>query len=309
MFLWTQSGLPQNSDPKADTTKSQTQEASDTLKGRFLKRNKAISEKVDQAADDLDVYLAGDEYTKKENRTQVILRNGVDWSEGGVWDYSPHLDVSLHLPNVERKWKLRFTSYDPEEEEQGIERRRLRQRARREDYGASLILLEELGDFDVEFRPRVEISDGLEITHLLRLSTSVDINKVNIAERIELFGRPETGTGQLAGIDLTYHFTPQSAVSLVNEEEYVDKGNLFSTNHGLWLTHLLNTTMKTRTGVLFESDNQPHFRMEQYSFFTSFSHEVLRQALHYKLTPRLAFPREESFSGHAGLYIEIDVLF
>ena len=109
---------------------------------RMIRTNILISEELDKTAGMIDHFLADGKQTSEKNATTLTLENRIDWIDGEDISYKPHVDIDLHLPNLEEKWKLRFTSYDEDSQERGINRNRLKTQAPRENYGASLSIFE-----------------------------------------------------------------------------------------------------------------------------------------------------------------------
>ena len=81
-----------------------------TLEKRAIRASKRLSERVEKAAHSIDMAIAGKKYTKQKNDSQVTLSQLVSHTEGGVLKNSTDLGVNLRLPNVEKRWQLRFSS-------------------------------------------------------------------------------------------------------------------------------------------------------------------------------------------------------
>src|SRR5277367_6019905 len=72
-----------------------------------------ITKAIDSAATSIDLALAGGKkLVNTLNVTRLTIRNQINWPQGGPFAYTPHLDVRLHLPNLEKKWQLKFITYD-----------------------------------------------------------------------------------------------------------------------------------------------------------------------------------------------------
>src|SRR5262245_58215484 len=76
-----------------------------------------VEQFVEDLSEGLDVILAGRKYKDaKKNESQIKIRSSLIYREGGKLDKRTRFSANLRLPNLERRWQLRFTSYDEEEE-------------------------------------------------------------------------------------------------------------------------------------------------------------------------------------------------
>lgn len=321
-------------DPPRTTSKKSKATATRTTKKRVVRRRKAPppppkeeegffqktllktsdfgAKTIDTMSNKLDMMLAGEKTTNKKTTSKLILRNDFYSLEGRKQiDYKLRADVRLNLPNLEEKWTLNFTSYDDDEDERGIQRNRLKTAPRPENYGASVMLLKKLGDIDFTFRPKLQLVDKRIVTsHLLRFESEADMKTYKILPRLELFAKASTGTGQLFAINFEYMVNDKFVLALINEEEYVDFENTFSTNHELALLQSLSKSKSLKYATLFESSSEPdNFHLTQYTFYLSYKHMLYKDKLHYAVSPRLIFPESTGYSHLLALVLNIDFIF
>src|SRR5687768_12772401 len=109
----------------------------DSLEQDLIRGNITVSEWIDDAAEELDLFLTGRKLTKKSNKTNIRIENTTNWVEAEGVKNETHVNVNLRLPNVEEYFKLTFSSYD-EKQERSIRRRYLHQQRRRENFGATV---------------------------------------------------------------------------------------------------------------------------------------------------------------------------
>jgi hypothetical protein len=283
--------------------------ASGGFTSTLLEQHKRAAEAIDSMSIGLDKYLSGLDETNEKNRSAVIFKNGFFWREGGVTSKSFHIDLKIHLPKLQEKWALRFTSYDDDDDERGINRRRLKTGPKEESYSTSVAFFKRLGDVDVTFRPKVQIKKTVETSHLLKFSSKAKTKYFLLRPRLELFGRSDTGTGELVGLDFEYELGPKHILVLANEQEYVDFENKYSTNHELALGHGISATQSMKYAALYESHNKPAFHLVRYTYYVTYGHTLYKDLLRYSLTPNLVFAEEEKFSGAAGLNAGLDIIF
>lgn len=299
--------------PKKKRKKKQPakEENNDVIKDAYLKTNQVTVDAVKSVSNKIDMLLTGEKTTNEKTKSSLTIRNIGYWSEGSsTITYKPRFDLRLHLPNLQEKWSVNFTSYDDDQEEVGIRRNRLQTQAPPESYGANVVLLKKLGNVDVTFRPKLQLRDKRVTTaHLLRFQSEADMKTYKIIPRLELFARADTGTGELAAINFEYEFNEKFTATLTNEEEYVDLNNAFNTNHEIGLLHAVNDTQSLKYAVLFESNDKPNFHLEQFTTYVSFRHSMYKNKLAYSLSPRLVFPRSYDYKNRLAFAAEIDFIF
>ncbi|MGE0526025.1 MAG: hypothetical protein AB7P49_03100, partial [Bdellovibrionales bacterium] len=155
-----------------------------TLRERALETTESISHQIQRAARQLDLVLAGKKYTDKENDSEIKISQLVTWSEGGQLRTSTDFGINLRLPNLEKRWQLRFSSFDEREEERNVRQRRIRTAPREQENGASfLFFYRELGNVKTTFQPRLELKDPLEMSYTLRFESSAEEGRLRLAPR------------------------------------------------------------------------------------------------------------------------------
>jgi hypothetical protein len=281
-----------------------------TLEEQLIETNVEVSRKIDEIAERADLYVANDKYVDVPNKSRLVLYNGFEFAEGGVFRYRPRIGVKLHLPNVQEKLQLRFTSYDEDEVDRGINESRQRPASKEKTYGTSLALFQDLGKVKTEFRPRVEyLEHEIQTSYLFRFFSEAKRGSFSIEPEAQLFARSDTGTGQFVGINFGFQLTSSNHLTLLNEEQYTDGDNTFSTNHGFRFDHAYNDAMMQRTTLIVESDNRETYHLRQTTLSTSFRHKLRKEVLHYGITPYLTFPKDKAFHPVASLDTSLELIF
>ncbi len=293
----------------ASNDKKAAGSAEESFENRMIKKNKIISGELDKTATILDHFFTGGVNTDDKNETDLTITNRLDWVDGSDITYKPNVSISLHLPNLEKKWKLRFTSYDEDSQERGINKNRLKNTAPEEKYGVSLILLQKLGKLDVTFRPKVEFKDTVTTSFLLRFERKKQVGRLLFKPRLEFFGRSDTGAGQFAAINWDIPLGKIFTLSFLNEEQYENTNHLLSVTHGLALSHPYNDSMSQSYSLNFEYGRRPAYHLERYTFASSFSHRWYQNIIHYSFTPYLIWSEDRSFSGKLGISMSFDFIF
>lgn len=281
----------------------------ESLDQTLIEKNREISEKIDDAAAATDIYLSGKEYVDEPNRTRIIIFNNLKWRQSQKPTFSPHLGVRLHLPNLQKKFQLRFTTYDEDVEERGINKNRYKTEQRENNYGTSLALFQDLGKVKTEFRPRIEFRDKLETSYIFRFFSEAKVKFFILQPEIQLFARSDSGTGQYAALNFTFELSPANNLSLINEEQYTDGDNTMSTNNGFRWVHTYNKVMAHEYSVIFESNNRAKYHLERYTIASGFNHQVYRNVLHYTVTPYLVCEKPRKFKPEAGIDFRLEIIF
>ncbi len=276
---------------------------------RMIRTNILISEELDKTAGMIDHFLADGKQTSEKNATTLTLENRIDWIDGEDISYKPHVDIDLHLPNLEEKWKLRFTSYDEDSQERGINRNRLKTQAPRENYGASLSIFEKFGRVETTFRPRLEFKDTIQTSFILRLESPFEHTDVVIRPKVEFFGRSDTGTGQFAALNFDFPLSEIFLISLINEQQYTNTEHYLDVTHGIGFTHFYNDSMHQNYRFNLEYNNKPAYHLSRYTFSSSFNHELYRNIFHYSVIPYVAWSEKKDFSGKFGLELLFEFIF
>ena len=295
------SGEPKESAPAPQESPS--------LEDSLIEKNRSIAKKFDSYADRIDLFFAEDRLVEEENKTSIKIVNPVKWSEGGRFEFSPHFGVMLHLPNLQERFKVRFTSYDEDKTEVGTNKRRYREPENDRAYGTSFELIQELGSVRTTFRPRVEFSDHLLTSYLIKFESTVDHAFWSFEPEFQLFARSDVGTGQFLSFNTTFLIDRTNALRVINEEQYTDGNNTMTTNHGFEIKHIYNQKMEHLYTLLFQTSNRETFHNELIVLRSQFQHKLRPEILHYSITPLLNFPKDRRFHSEAELSVGVTVLF
>lgn len=271
--------------------------------------NRVLSKMIDDAADEIDAYVANQRTVSEPNQSRLVLYNRFLISEGGKREYFPRIGAKLHLPNLQEKLQVRFTTYDEDAEERGINENRQAPTQQEKSYGTSVALFQQLGNVSTEFRPRVEYIDGLLTSYLFRFSSVAERGAFSIEPELQLFARSDSGTGQFLATNLALKLTKVDHLRIYNEEQYTDGDNTMRTNHGFGWERQLTEDMSLRNALIFESNNRETYHLDQYVFSTAFRHRLLRNVLHYSVTPIMVMAKSRSFHPLASLDLRFEVIF
>ena len=289
----------------------------------MIAQNKQLSRNLDDLAREIDLLLASRRVSEKTNKTRAILSGFMESREGRAPEYSAHINLDLRLPNLEEEWKLKFSSYDEEDEFEGLDRNRYGAQPQEQKYGASIAYVREIKSVKTTLRPRIELKDPLVSGFLLKLENVVRLTFMDVKSQLKLFAHSEDGTGQAFTIDFERKLTSSTVLRLFNEQQYLEKDNLFIVAQGPSILYKINDRMALSPTFSFQSTNRhtpedravtpqtrhPGYHLEGYSFYVSFRHQLYKNILHYQVTPNWAFTKEYQFKGRAGVNLNIEVIF
>ncbi len=213
------------------------------------------------------------------------------------------------MPNLQEKLQLRFTTYNEDQEERGINESRYKSIPNEKNYGTSLALFQELGNIAVEFRPRLEFTDRFETSYLFKFTSEAEIGSFTIDPEVQLFARSDSGTGQFVSLNFDYSIDQENLVSLINEEQYTDGDNTLTTNHGFRWGHIYTKDTSQQTRLIFESNNRETYHLERYVLSSTLGHKLYNNILHYSVTPVFTFEKTKSFHPEAGLDFRFEIIF
>ena len=268
-----------------------------------------FSKSIEKTAEKTDLLLAGKKYTDKVNETSISLSQLVGLVEGGRERSSTDFGINLRLPNLEKRWQLRFTSYDEEEEARDLQQRRVRTRGRDRDYGAGLFFFRKLGNVKVTYQPRLALKDPLEVSHNLRFESVADQKPLRLAPSLRLFAEPEKGTGVFGAIEFIAELNKFTSFSVQNEAEYRERGNYFLSQHGVGIDYALTDDKGVGFATIVGLNNRPTYHLDILTLAPAYSHEIYLKRLKYSLTPYLAFAKGDNFKGKAGISLTVELVF
>lgn len=268
-----------------------------------------IEDGVDYTAERIDVMLAGKRYTREANESNASLTQFISYTEGGLIKNSTDFGVNLRLPNLEKKWQLRFSSFDEREEERRTSQRYVRTEPRPKEYGAAVRFFRQLGNVRATFQPRLELRDPLEMSYILRFESIGERKRLKVAPKLELFADAQKGTGEYSSFNVNYDLTKVWELLFINDQEYRDFDNLLTVNNGTSISRALNDQMSAGATLMFLSTNRPLYNLEQYTFAPGFSHILAVNRIRYVVSPYIIFARMNSWKGVTGISANMDITF
>jgi hypothetical protein len=276
-----------------------------TLEQRAQEMTDAFARQIDNTAESIDIMLAGKKYTKKANTSNIRISQFVTHSEGGLTRLSTDFGLNLRLPNVERRWQLRFTSYNEEEENRDLTQQRVRTRPRERDYGAGLMFFEKLGKIRTMFQPRLQLKNPLEISYITRFESEAKVGAVRLMPRLDLFADPVKGTGQFFSLGFAYDLAPRWVLELQNTEEYRERGNFFVTQHEIAVDYALKSDEALGAAITAVSHNRAHYHLEDLTASTTFTHQFSPDRFALSLSPFVTFAHAVHFKGNIGVTLNL----
>jgi len=280
-----------------------------SLEKAFIFTNIAVSDWFDSAADGLDMFLIGRRVTEAKNKTRFRVENNTYSVEGSDPVNFTGVGVLLNLPNVEKYWKLKFTSYDEQEENRDVRRNYLRQTPREQNYGATVGVFRKLGKVRTAFEPRIELTDPLKISHSLQFESVADMKNYKINPKLEFFASASRGLGTYQRINFNYELSKIFTLTWINEAEYQEKIRFYNVTHGLSLGHFFSEKQVLSYTVLTNSNNRPNYHFDSINFSVAWSEILYKNMLSYQFVPNYDFSRANNFRGRAGASFNITLNF
>lgn len=272
-----------------------------TLEQRAQEMTDSLAKHLGSTAESIDLLIAGKKYTTKANSSSASLTQLFNHAENGVFKKSTDFSLNLKLPNVERRWQLRFTSYNEEEENRDLTQQRVRTRPRERDYGTALLFFQKLGKVRTMFQPRLLLKDPLEMSYLLRFESDAKVRAIKINPRVDLYADPVKGTGEYASLEFNMDLNKRLNLSNQNTEEYREHDNYFSTQHGISLDYSLKEDEALGCSVTAGSNNNGHFHLDSLTVATAFSHQFSPDRFNVSLSPYIGFGKSVHFKGNVGV--------
>lgn len=267
-------------------------------------QNKNLSVWFNDFAQDIDLFLAGKQLTQKENFSRLKFENITQSTEGHVVTNDFSASAILHLPNVEEYWQLKFTSYDELNERRKSQKSYLRSK-RQENYGATISLFRKLGNIHTTFQPRIELKNPIKVSHSLSFESEANTTYFNLNPKLELYASADKGTGVYWALNFLFSIDNSHTLTFINDGDYVAQTHQESVTNGFSLLTSLSDKMSYSKGILFFSNNRPHYHLDGYSFYFTWNHTIYKNIFSYHLTPHLDFNVDDCFRGRSGLSLEL----
>lgn len=309
IFLFAAAAHSQQSDIKAVHDAEADSTGVHSFEERSIEFSKFISQKLEQAAEKIDITLAGKKYTRKKNPSTINVTQYVTHLEDTGLTTSTDFGINLRLPNFEKRWQVRFSSYDEDKENRDLSQRRVRTRTRERDFGASFQFFETLGKIKTTFQPRLKLASPPTLSYILRFQSEAKGKNIRLVPRVDFFTDPDKGTGEFFSLDFQWEISKRSDLSLTSSEEYRDHENYFTTQHGISYDYSLTPARAIGGSYSLRSINRPSFGLDSMTVAGAYTQEILREVLKYSISPFLDFDKDYHFKGKAGITLNMEAVF
>ena len=289
-----------SSDKEGEKTRTFEQKAIDAAK--------SVGHGFDWMANKLDLYLAGKRYTRVKNDTSVNIRQTFRYEEGGLLRPSTDFGLNLRLPNVEKRWALRFASYDEEAEQRDLTERRAQTRPRPQEYSAGFVFFQKLGDISTSFQPQLQLKDPLEMKYTLRFESEAKNDRVRLVPKFQLFADPNRGTGEYFSAEVVVALDEFTDLSIENSEEYQGGQTLWRTQHGVAVDHELSDTRGIGASVSASSSTLNAYHLEGFTLAVTYGETLSKDLLRWRVTPYWAFSKGYAFKGRNGVTLSVELI-
>lgn len=285
----------------------------------LIEKNKEISKEIDDIATSIDEFLSSRREVKR-NRSSVNLMGFSEFREGGYFKQTGHVNLALKLPNTEKDWMIKLSSYDEEDEFEGLQRNREGARPQSEKYGTSVGFARSLKGINATVRPRIEFKDPLVSSFLFKLEQTMKFSGFNLRWQSKFFAHSVDGTGEAFALDFDKKLSKKILLRLFNEEQYLDKYHQFTVSQGPSILYTWSDRMAISKTISFNSANRnfrppddPYgagsYHLSSYNFIVSFNHKLYKNIFHYRVTPSLNFEKFNNFKGKAAMIFTTEIIF
>lgn len=270
---------------------------------------KFVSRNLKWSANKIDLFLAGKKYTAKPNPTSANLSQYVTYLEGGHVKTSTDFGLNMRLPNVEKRWQLRFSSYDEDKENRDLSQRRVRTQARPTDYGAAFQFFEKLGNIKTTFQPRVVLKNPVGINYILRFETVGEIKRFRVVPRVDFFADAGKGTGVYSSLEFQWEISRDSDLTWNNSQEYRDQENYYLVQHGFSYDHSVGYNKAIGGSVTTSYNNRQTYHLHSLDFSIDVTQTFYDQLVSASLSPFIGFGKGDHFKGKTGITFAMKVAF
>lgn len=275
----------------------------------FIKGNIKISEWFDSVAEGLDLFLVGKKVTTRKNESNIRVENSTTSVEGKALVNSWGISVNPRLPNLEQYWHLKFASYDEREDRRNAKNAYLRQTPRQRNYGATVGLIQKLGNIRTAFQPRIELKDPLRVSHSLSFESVVDQKGYEINPKLEFYATPDRGVGAFQALNFHIGLAKDWGLTLINQADYEEKFHIYRVTNGFLVGHQLTDRSSYSYNVIFGSNNRPSYHLESLNLSVAYNEILYRKVLEFQIIPNLDFQKAVNFKGLVGITVNFNFNF
>lgn len=280
-----------------------------TLEESLLASNIKIAHFFDSMANGLDLFLAGQQYTSRTNKTSVVLDSALYYNSKDYLSSDISFNVNLRLPNLEEYWQVTFTSYD-ETRERGVSQNYLRQQPRERDYGATFGFFRQLGNVKTAFQPHISFAGALKISHTLTFESIAEkTNNYRINPKLQFYADADRGAGLFQALNFNYTLNKDHTLTWINEGDYQDRIHTYTVTQGLSLGQLFTSTSNISYNVFFTFTNRPNYQLSSYNFSVLYSQTLYKNILSYQIGPNLDFASKYNYWGNPGGTFHLSLTF
>lgn len=280
-----------------------------TFEDSLIESNIRIARFFDSMANGLDLFLAGQQYTAKANKTSVIVDSSAYYNSKDYLTSDFSFNVNLRLPNLEEYWQVTFTSYD-ETRERGVAQNYLRQQPRTRDYGATLGFFRQLGNVRTSFQPHISFAGAFKISHTLTFESIAEQSKsYRLNPKLQLYADADKGAGIFQGINLNFTLNKNYTLTFINEGDYQDRPHTYTVTHGLSLGQFFTPTANMSYNAFMTFINRPNYQLSSYNFSVLYSQTLYKNILLYQIGPNLTFASQYNYWGNPGGTFHLSLIF
>jgi hypothetical protein len=279
------------------------------LEKKFIEADIKVSEKIDNAADKIDVFLTGRRLSRQRNATSVRIENSTFLKQNKDPNNETNIIAIVRLPNLEEYWQLKFSTYDEPKEHRQVTNEYVRRTPRQRNVGATIGLIRKLGNIRTAFQPRVELRNPLRVSHSLLFESLAELNHYSLNPRLEFYADSDRGVGVFQGLNYRVEFNPEWSFLMVNQGDYEEKLHRLTVTNGFMLTDAFNDKQSLSYNLFFISNNRLVYHLQNYSVSVTWSEILYKKVLDYQVTPYVEFDEYTGFQGAPGLTFDLGLNF
>lgn len=293
---------PEKKEDKGDTRLERLEE-------RFIRTNIKVSEKIDDWAEEVDIFLVGKRVTRKPNESFIRLENSTYIERDQGIRNETNINASIRLPNLEEYWQLRFSTYDEVRDARQNKAAPRRRSPRERNVGATVGVFKKLGAVRTTFQPRVELRDPLQVSHSLAFESWADMKTFRINPKLEFFADASRGVGVFQVLNFTFRISNMWSYSLINQGDYEEKYHRYSVSNGISVGQEFTDEEALSYNFFTLSNNRPNYHLQNYNISITWSQVLYRRILDYQITPYLEFDESRGFAGVPGVTLDLNLNF
>jgi len=282
----------------------------------------AIGKGVRGLGDRLDLFFSDERVEAELQQSRLRIRPTLEWLEGGETDQSIPIRINIVLPRLERKWQLRFTSIEDQDDDlipdrvdvlPGSPDSATLQDDAAEDPTSTFVTLNYTpvarAKRNISMSGGPKLRDGsikLFTALRLRFSTRLEKWRPRLTQTVYFDGDV---FGERTRLDFDRPLAGEILFRTTSTATYTETSDGFELVQTFLVRRFLGTGKALQTSVSAAGTTRPVTAVERYVAAVGYRQQVWKDWLLLSVRPEIRYPREAGFGPEPALILSLQATF